>query len=286
MSTPEVDHAFREAWRRLEAAGIESARTDARLLLGLVLGGGSEKVLAEKGRNLSEDEARHFDDVLARRLNREPISHILGTKEFWSLDYKVTTATLTPRPDTETVIDAVLNACTTPPARIVDLGTGTGCILLSLLGEWPDASGVGVDVSEAALEVAQANANALALADRTRFVRADWTVAGWHDALGGPFDVMVSNPPYIPSADIETLQDDVRMFEPHLALDGGLDGLDAYRILVNAAKALLVDDGVLAFEVGIGQSEDVKHIIAGAGLRFVDVVKDLAGIDRAVVARK
>lgn len=282
---PDVDQAFREAWKRLERAGIESARTDARLLLGFVLGGGAERVLAEKGRALTADEAAAFEALVQRRLIHEPMSYIRGQREFWSLDFKVTNATLTPRPDTETLIEAVLDHAPAPAARILDLGTGTGCILLALLSELPDASGIGVDASVDALAVARENGQALDQDKRARFVEADWSDEGWTDSLDGPFDVVVSNPPYIPARDIEGLDADVREYEPMGALLGGADGLDAYRLIVKSARTLVRAGGLLAFEVGIGQAADVAALMADAGFEVLEKRKDLAGIERAVVAR-
>lgn len=287
---PDLDQAFHDAWKRLEQAGIESARTDARLLLGSVLGGGPERVLAEKGRALTLDEAAQFEALVQRRLAREPVSQIRGTREFWSLEFKVTRDTLTPRPDTETLIEALLAHAPLPVARVLDLGTGTGCIVMALLSEWPDARGVGVEVSPAALAVARENARSLGLDKRARFVAADWTQAHWSDALvrdfGGAFDVVVSNPPYIPGGDIAGLEIDVRDFEPMGALDGGADGLDAYRILVRGARDLLRAGGVLAFEVGIGQAGSVADLMANAGFQVLEKRRDLNGIERAVVAKK
>lgn len=285
MTAPEVDRAFRDAWRRLEAAGIESARTDARLLLGRVLGGGAERVLAEKGRDLTFDEVAQFDALVERRLTREPMSYILGQREFWSLDFKVTHATLTPRPDTETLIEAVLDHAERPLQSILDLGTGTGCILLALLSECATASGVGVDASVDALRVAEENAEALGLAPRAKFVMADWTQPNWTEALGGPFQVVVSNPPYIPVDDIAGLDADVRVFEPMAALSGGADGLDAYRAIVQGARALIRPGGLLAFEVGLHQAAAVAELLSEAGYQVLEKRKDLAGIERVVVAR-
>lgn len=289
-SLPEVDQAFREAWNRLEQAGIDSARMDARLLLGHVLGGGAERVLAEKGRTLTPDEAQAFERLLSRRLSREPISYILGRREFWSLDFKVTPATLTPRPDTETLVEAVLEHASVPVADVLDLGTGSGCIVLALLSEWRDARGVGVDASADALAVARENAASLAqsgsiLADHARFVLADWTEPDWARDVGGPFDVVVSNPPYIPAGDMDGLDEDVRGFEPLTALVGGLDGLDAYRAIVKNVQGMVRSNGILAFEVGIGQADDVASILASAGYNVLEKRKDLAGIARVVVAR-
>ena len=283
---PQVDMAVREAWKRLELAGIESARTDARLLMGQVLGGGAERVLAEKGRALTAEEAAQFEAFIARRLTREPISQIRGTREFWSLDFKVTNATLTPRPDTETLIEVVLDHVESPPDRVLDLGTGSGCILLALLSEWSEAMGVGVDASADALAVAGENAQALNMAARAQFVHTDWTQGDWARDLGGPFDVVVSNPPYIPAGDIDGLDVDVRDFEPLGALVGGADGLDAYRTLVKSVPHLIIPGGFLAFEVGIDQVDDVASLMTDAGFKVLEMRKDLGGIARTVVAQK
>ena len=286
MLTRDVDQAFRDAWQRLEQAGIESARTDARLLLGHVLGGGAERVLAEKGRALTVAEEGQLNALLERRLAREPMSHIRGYREFWSLNFKVTNATLTPRPDTETLIEALLDQAPKSVASVLDLGTGSGCIVLALLSEWTDASGVGVDASPDALSVATENAQSLNMAERVNFVQADWTADAWATDLGGPFDVVVSNPPYIPADDIGGLDADVRDFEPMSALDGGVDGLDAYRTIVSGGHDLIAKGGVLAFEVGIGQARDVADLMANAGFTVLEIRKDLGGIERAVVGRK
>lgn len=280
-----VDAAFRAAWTRLKDAGIESARTDARLLVGHILGGGPERVLAEGPRDLTPEEADALEALLARRLDREPMSHIFGAREFWSLNFKVTGATLTPRPDTEALIEAVLDLAGHPAASVLDLGTGTGCILLALLSEWPDAEGVGIDASDDALAVARDNAQALGMASRTRFVRADWRHADWMRDVSGPFEVVVSNPPYIPAADITGLDRDVREYEPHLALDGGVDGLDAYRAILAGVDRLVAENGLLAFEVGLGQADEVAELMTRAGLEVLEQRRDLGGIARAVVGR-
>ena len=284
-STLSVDGAFQDAKKRFEHADIDSARIDARLLLGFVLGGGAEQVLAQSGRDLTRSEAQHFEDLVQRRAQREPISHILGTREFWSLPFKVTAATLTPRPDTETLIEAALDAVTQPPRRVLDLGAGTGCILLALLSEWKDAQGLGVDASAEALNVAKENAVALGLEGRAQFVLGDWNTAHWMQNLGGPFDVVVSNPPYILDGDVAGLDRDVRNFEPRAALVGGPDGLDAYRAIAAGLDKILTPGGLVIFEVGIHQAEDVANILTNKGLSCVERRRDLGGIERAVVAR-
>lgn len=286
MNAATVDQAFRAAWKRLESAGIDTARLDARLLVGRVLGGGAEKVLSEGARALSATEAAQLETLVNRRANREPMSHILGAREFWSLDFKVTSATLTPRPDTEILIATALDLASRPVRRVLDLGTGTGCILLALLSEWPDAQGVGVDASGDALAVARHNAETLGLAARARFTPADWRDEESLATLGGPFDVVVSNPPYIPAGDIAALEADVRDYEPRAALDGGADGLDAYRAIIARLDGLLAPAGLTVFEVGAGQASDVAALLSDAGFAVAERRRDLGGIERVVAARR
>jgi len=281
-----VDAAFKEAWRRFGAVDIDSARIDARLLMGAVLGGGVERVLAERDRDLTPDESQLFDQYVKRRESFEPISQILGEKEFWSLPFKVTPATLTPRPDTETIVEAALETVDTPPKRLLDLGTGSGCIVLALLSEWKQTEGVGVDASPEALAVAMENADILGLLNRTTFHQADWRLKDWQSDLGGLFDVVVSNPPYIPDGDIEGLDADVRTFEPLSALAGGKDGLNAYREIIAELPNVLAKGGLVVFEVGIGQADDVLKLLVFAGFEKVEKRQDLAGIARAIMARR
>lgn len=280
-----VDGAFQDAMKRFQAAGIDSARIDARLLLGLVLGGGAEQVLAQSGRNLTEAEAGQMEALVQRREAREPISHILGTREFWSLPFRVTAATLTPRPDTETIVEAALEGVAGPPKRVLDLGTGSGCILLALLSEWKDAHGLGLDASLEALDVAKENAATLGFAARAEFVLGDWNQPHWTRDLGGPFDVVVSNPPYILDGDVAALDADVREFEPRGALVGGPDGLDAYRAIIKGLPGLLTPGGLVVFEVGVNQAGDVSKLLKESNFVRIEQAQDLAGIERAVVAR-
>jgi len=281
-----VDGAFQDAMKRFQAAGVDSARIDARLLLGFVLGGGAEQVLAQSGRDLTEAEAGQMETLVQRREAREPISHILGTREFWSLPFKVTAATLTPRPDTETIVEAALEGIAEPPQRVLDLGTGSGCILLALLSEWKDAEGLGVDASLEALNVAKENATTLGFAKRARFVLGDWNQAHWTRDLGGPFDVVVSNPPYILDGDVAKLDADVRDFEPRRALVGGADGLGAYRAIIKGLPELLMPGGLVVFEVGVNQAEDVANLLMERNFSRIEQRRDLAGIQRAVMARQ
>jgi release factor glutamine methyltransferase len=219
-------------------------------------------------------------------MRREPMAYILGEREFWGLSFKVTPAVLVPRPDSETVIEVVLDllADRHRPWRILDLGTGSGCLLLTLLREFPAASGVGMDTSADALAVAQANAEALGVASRATLSTGDWRETGWTEQLGGPFDLVVSNPPYIPSADIDDLMPEVARFEPRQALDGGPDGLVAYRAIAAGASKLITRGGWLVVEVGEGQSLDISALFAAAGLVPRPPWKDLGGVQRVVAA--
>ncbi len=211
-----------ETTERLRAIGIDSARLDAQILLAHVLDVPRENILRDGHLVIEGALIDAFERLVAERAQRRPISHLIGHREFWSLDLEVTPDTLDPRADSETVVDAALRLLPDrgAPARILDLGTGTGALLLALLTELPYATGIGFDKSEAALQVAQRNAERLRLAGRAQFVAGDWTRPQWTAALDGPFHLIVSNPPYIPTRDMALLQPEVRA-EPHLALDGG-----------------------------------------------------------------
>jgi release factor glutamine methyltransferase len=230
--------------------------------------------------------AQRLRELTARRVLREPMAYILGEREFWGLPFKVSPAVLVPRPDSETLIEAALALMPDRqrPWRILDLGLGSGCLLLTLLREYPAASGVGLEISEAALAVAQANAEALGVAARAQLVSGDWRQPDWRQRLGGPFDLLVSNPPYIEAGAIEKLMPEVARYEPKQALDGGPDGLVAYRTIATAAPALVVPGGRLLVEAGEGQAPEISRIFASAGLAIEVPWKDLAGIDRVVSA--
>jgi release factor glutamine methyltransferase len=268
---------------QLAAVGIDGAMREARLLLQAAAGVPISAQIAFPERTPAADAAARFEQLLARRARREPMAQILGQREFWSLAFRVTADTLDPRPDSETLVRAVLDQVPdrSTALRLVDFGTGTGCLLLSLLRELPNAVGIGVDVSAAALAVAAGNANALALAQRASFHRGNWD-----DGLDPAFDIVVSNPPYIPSGDIAALQPEVASFEPRLAVDGGPDGLEAYRGLGPATGRLLARGGLAAFEIGQGQADSVRRIMAAAGLRHIATARDLAAVERCVLFRK
>lgn len=280
-----IESIRRALTARFEAAGIDSAALEARMLTGAVLSLDLTGLIAQGLRRLDEDDAARLDALARRRLAGEPLARILGTKEFWGLPLKLSADTLVPRADTETVVEAALGVLraegrTQEPLRIADLGTGSGAILLALLTELPAATGVGTDLSAAALGTARTNAQGVGLSARAQFLVSDYG-----DGLSGPFDLIVSNPPYIRSADIPALAPEVRDHDPQLALDGGLDGLDAYRRIAPQAAALLADGGLLVLEIGQGQGGAVSRLVTAAGLTVMGSVRaDLAGIGRAVVA--
>jgi release factor glutamine methyltransferase len=275
--------AWTAARERLKAAGIDSPAIDARLLLEAAADVSRKDIVLDPYRPLTEAQAETLDAYLERRSRREPVSHILGRKGFWKIMLGVTKDVLTPRPDTEVIVDSILGAFKEHRHfTILDLGVGSGAILLAILAERPHAKGLGVDISEEALAVARENAANLGLDNRVALLRGDWT-AGLGDAS---FDVVVANPPYIPSAHIETLDPEVRDHEPRLALDGGADGLDAYRLLAPEILRVLKPDGVFAVEIGWDQAEAVEGLFRAAGAEDVRTRKDLADRDRVVGGAK
>ncbi|MCX7298614.1 MAG: peptide chain release factor N(5)-glutamine methyltransferase, partial [Hyphomicrobiales bacterium] len=268
----------------LRQAGIESPDIDARLLIGHALGLDRTALMINGDRHLRTDEVVAIDALAARRLRHEPVSRILGRKEFWSLPLDVSDAVLVPRPDTETVVEAALDCIARDnlrlaPLRILDIGTGSGALLLALLTELKNGNGVATDISPAAIAVARGNAERLGLSPRCTFVVCD--IAG---GVTGPFDLIVSNPPYIAHADIAALEPEVRDHDPALALDGGIDGLDAYRAIASQAIHLLAPCGRLIVELGAGQEPAVRDLFSKAGLTVSGVRADLAGIPRALTA--
>ncbi len=282
-----VETARRTLAARLKSESIESAELDARILVGHALGLDLTGVITAAGRMLTSDETARLEDFTRRRLKHEPVARILALKEFWGLPLRLSAATLVPRPDTETVVELALEMLRAGPApgrppRIADIGTGSGAILLALLSELPGACGVGTDISVAALQTARSNAARLGFAGRAGFVACDYAAA-----LSGRFDLIVSNPPYIRSAEIARLATEVRDHDPIGALDGGADGLTAYRAIASEAGRLLESGGVLAVEVGYGQSGEVEGLMTAAGLTLRGPPKaDLAGTARAVSGRK
>jgi len=277
-----VGSALSAASLRLRAAGIDEPRSEAQLLLSHVLGCRREIVVGHPERPLSAAESEAYATALDRRSRREPISHIIGLREFWSLPFRVCGDVLDPRPDSETLVAAVLDEFPDrgSPLHILDLGTGSGCLLLALLHEFPSANGVGVDISAPAIALAEANAEQNGVAKRARFLHSDWT-----ERAEGCFDVVVANPPYIATADLRRLAPEVACYEPPLALDGGVDGLAAYRAFAPSLRALLNRESLLAVEIGAGQELAVSAIFAAEALRLSGVRRDLGGINRCLLLR-
>lgn len=271
-----------DARKRLEAAGIETPVFDARLLLEAGAGVSRLDIVTDPRRPVTGEQVAAVDELVRRREAREPVGHIIGRRHFWTLDLFVSPAVLIPRPETELLVETALqNIAPDASARVLDLGVGSGAILLAVLAERARATGVGVDVSDGALAVAQANADALGVVDRVQLKHG-----GWEIAVAGQFDLVLSNPPYIPTNDIDTLAPEVARFEPRLALDGGPDGLDAYRAIAARLPHLLRPGGVFALEVGKGQAEAVTALAESAGLSVEPPRRDLAGIPRVVWGRR
>ena len=271
-----------QAGQVLRAAAIESPRLEARLLLGHAMGATPEALLRDPGAPVSPEAAARFRAALAARLDSVPVAHILGTQGFWTLDLAVSPATLIPRPDSESLVEAALDAFPEAGAalRVLDLGTGTGCLPLAVLAERPRAFGVGVDLVAGAAALAASNAARHGLADRAAFLAGDWAAS-----LAGRFDLILSNPPYIESAAIAGLLPEGARHEPRSALDGGADGLAAYRHLAAILPGLLVPGGVAVLELGAGQRAAVEALARGAGLAPSGCRTDLGGVERALVLR-
>ncbi|MFA6280827.1 MAG: peptide chain release factor N(5)-glutamine methyltransferase [Bdellovibrionales bacterium] len=296
---------------RLATTDIDNPVLDARLLIAHALGCDRAALLMQGERVLGDDEIKNIDALISRRASREPVHRILGCREFWGLPFGLNEATLEPRPDSETLIEVALSSfrrkpessaarlrgtrlfCTADavqldPAfqrddervkslRLLDLGTGTGCLLLSLLHEWPTATGVGIDKAPRAAQQAALNAQRLGLDDRAVFRIGDWL-----DGVEEKFDLILCNPPYIPSHDMDGLQPEVRLHDPAAALDGGTDGLDPYRHLIPLLPQFLNANGVVLFEVGIGQAQDVATMMEKASFKNVTITNDLGDIPRCV----
>jgi len=285
-----VSESIGEARRALAAqfrgAGLDSPELDARILIGHALGMDHTALAAADTQPLAASATAAIAELAARRLASEPVARIVGAKEFWGLSFIVTPAVLVPRPETETVVELALalidrQGKRTRALRIADLGTGSGAILLALLSELPDASGIGTDIDLQALAVARRNAAALGLTARAGFLRGDYG-----SALQSPFDLIVSNPPYVARRDIEGLAPEVRDHDPPHALDGGADGLAAYRAIASDAPRLLGPGGRLVVEIGAGQERDVGRTLIQGGLAIDAVRHDLSGLARAIAATR
>ena len=273
---------LRRSAARLAAAGIDNAMFEARLLAAHACGHDPGRMVSVARDAVSDADRARVEAAIGRRAAREPASQILGWREFWSLRFDVTSDVLTPRPDSETVIEAALAAIAhrDAPLRLLDLGTGTGCLALALLSELPNARAVAVDASPAALAIARHNAERLGLTGRIALRAGNWT-----DGLDARFDLVVANPPYIASGDLTGLDPEVRDHEPRLALDGGRDGLDAYRRIVAGLGRIMHMGATVTFEVGAGQAGPVAQLLEKAGFSGPTRHRDLAGIERAVQAR-
>jgi len=273
-----LQEALRFHQNRLQQAGVANPSLDVRLLAAHALGCDRASLIAQPDRALSVEEQASIDKLIARRCAREPVARILGQREFWGLPFHLNEATLEPRPDSETLVAAVLeNTDANAPCRILDLGTGTGCLLLAVLHSLPKATGLGIDKSPRAVQQAAANAAQLGLDSRATFQTGDW-----FDGVNERFDVILSNPPYITTRDIDLLEPDVRDYDPRLALDGGQDGLDPYIHIIPELRHFLNPHGAVFFEVGHGQSGDVANRLAENGFTKIAATKDLGGIERVI----
>ncbi len=276
---------FKRFIQNLSAAGIENPRLEARRLLSFALN--LEDVDIFSSRRLSAEEVKKAEAFLQRRLEHEPLDKIIGRKPFYKAEFIVSDAVLSPRPDTEILVEAAVAFLRGKPApRVLDLGTGSGCIILSILGDVPEAQGTAVDISAAALQIAAANAGALGLENRIELMNAGWFDENFADSFSAPFELIVSNPPYIPTAEIAGLEKEVRAHDPLTALDGGVDGLRDYRRLAEVVPPLLKAGGRLMLEVGEGQAATVAAIFGAAGLKPEEILPDLSGTERCVILKK
>ncbi len=271
-----VQECLSEGTAVLAAANVPQARRETRLLLAHVLQRPVADLVAHPEAPVAAGQA--WRDALARRARREPLSHITGTREFYGLTFEVGPEVLDPRPDSETLISAALEAVGNRPAVALDLGTGSGCLLLSLLAMRPAATGIGIDIDPRAVRLAARNARNLDLCERTRFAVSDWGAA-----VVGRFNLVFLNPPYVRCGEIDGLEPEVARFEPRSALDGGEDGLDAYRAASRHLPALLAADGRAVIECGARCTDDVAGILGTVGLVVQEVRRDLAGHRRCLV---
>jgi release factor glutamine methyltransferase len=281
MQTSTLSQLYQTALQDLRAAGVESPELDARVLLINAAEISVEEFYLDQHKIIKSKQADIFKAYITRRVNREPVAKIIGNKGFWKHDFHVNSHTLDPRPDSELIIENALKFFPdkTSAINILDLGTGSGCLLLSLVDEFKNSNGVAVDISQEALAIAQKNAINLALQDRVEFIQSNW-----FENISGMFDLIVSNPPYIPKADIEHLEKEVKEYDPYLALDGGLDGLDPYRYLAENLKKFLKIGGYAIIEFGIGQAQELKKIFNQYNILAIE--KDLAKLERVIILER
>lgn len=306
-----IRDAIKAAAEKLAAAGIENPNHDSRILLSHTLDFSVEKIIGYPENLVSEKHFKKYWQLIKRRAKHEPVAKIIGKKEFWGREFFVNQHVLDPRPDSETLIEAVLEYLTfsypasggrlggewsenkdhphpNPPPqagegnlRIIDLGTGTGCLLLTLICELNNATGIGVDISDAALKIARKNANNLGVRKRAKFKKSNW-----FEKISGKFDLIISNPPYIRKNAIKNLSDDVKKYDPIMALDGGEDGLEPYKKIISEVHNFLKPDGLVCFEFGKGQAKTISKILQKNKFEILNIYKDLAGIERCILARK
>lgn len=278
-----LKYVWKDAAIRLKKIGVKTSLLDSRLLLQHVLGITYEELLVSATRLVSDAENERYEELLSRRLKREPVSKILEYKDFWKYRFKTTSATLDPRPETETLIEAVLNDYKdhNRELKILDIGSGSGCLILTLLKEYPKASGMGVDISMEALKVAGENAQKLEVSDRVSFIKGNL-----FNGIAEKFDIIVSNPPYIKSNQIDYLAEEVRLFDPREALDGGEDGLNFYREIIANTETVMNNHAKVYLEIGKWQENDVTKIIRDKGFEIHEVRKDLLGIPRIISFNK
>lgn len=275
-----IQSLLNEGGRKLRLAGLDTPDLDSRLLLSHISGLPHAQLLSRDQQPLDETLCSKFDELLNRRLNHEPISRILGRREFWTYELKLSPDTLDPRPDTETLIEFVVKFFhdkRQEPLRILDLGSGSGAILCALLAEFPNAKGLGIDISPGACETARQNLSETGLDRRGEIRSGDWADGILQNAEVGHFDIVVSNPPYIPTGELARLAPEVRLFDPHIALDGGADGLDAFRSITAAIGYILATGGLLAFEIGMDQGDAVREIMQCGNLIDAGEMRDIAG---------
>ncbi len=275
---------FEQIVAELSAAGIDAPRLEARLLIASVLKKAPTLVFADT--TLNDAQLAKLNALLKQRLQHKPLDKILGHREFYKSDFMVNENVLSPRPDTEILVEEALRLLPDNNVKILDLGTGSGCIIESLLAERQKVSGVAVDISAQSLAVAQKNAENLGISKRLQFIQADWFADDFIKRIGEKFDMIVSNPPYIPTADISTLEPEVKNYDPRAALDGGKDGFDSYKRIAAIAPNLLQDGGYILLEAGIGQAKQIAEICEQNGLKHIRTVADLSGIERCVILQK
>ena len=271
---------------RLAEAGIENPRSEARLLAASVLKTSPGSLLFDN-RTLSAGEKEQINAFVAERLHHKPVCKILGQKGFYKFDFKVSEDVLSPRPDTEVLVEAAIEAAAKlKKPKILDLGTGSGCIIISVLADVPQALGTAVDKSGKALAVAEENSRRLNVDSRLNFINASWFDDDFVRRIGTEYDLIVSNPPYIPSGDIDGLEEDVKNYDPLMALDGGADGMEHYRRIAEVSVKILKPGGLIFLEGGINQERQIEEIFVGFGFSALRIIKDLAGINRCIILKK